>query len=436
MELFAGFTEGRKVKLEYDDTTVIQLLPVSTGVQPREIAVKNHYAVEFWSGIQRFAKCFPYRTIPKEQALEQAWAYIRDNKPNTETTVVNAKVSDLTPRVLKHFRFCQSKVDYPEQEVPLDPYYYGIWAGDGHSHASAITNIDTEIIEWLYRYAEENDLRVRINGISYYLTGTRKGPNTVQSVNRLTEKEKVLEFIAEHTDGMQICQIATKHKVSTHTVSKFLSVFKSEGYIGVDNMFVKDFNIVDILHGLSVYKNKHIPDVYLRNSEQVRLKVLAGLIDSDGYLNNGSYEISQKNERLANDIVILTRSLEFFTTIAESWKACTNGTDPTKKEKYMRIYFSMNRVSPIIPVLLKRKRFDMTCRFSNNPKLWFDANVSRRVKWSDSLDALLLEKAKLYEGKTNIEWKIIIETTAAFKGCAPDALRSRFRDIKKKRAMS
>lgn len=60
---------------------------------------------------------------------------------------------------------------------------------------------------------------------------------------------------------------------------------------------------------------KHIPDVFKYNSRQVRLKALAGLIDSGGSLleNGAVYEfcITRKNERLMNDIVEVARSLGF-----------------------------------------------------------------------------------------------------------------------------
>lgn len=48
-------------------------------------------------------------------------------------------------------------------------------------------------------------------------------------------------------------------------------------------------NIKDILRHYNLLNNKHIPDDYKINSRENRLKVLAGLIDSDGYYNNKTY---------------------------------------------------------------------------------------------------------------------------------------------------
>jgi hypothetical protein len=55
--------------------------------------------------------------------------------------------------------------------------------------------------------------------------------------------------------------------------------------------------------------NKHIPEVYLKKFD-VRLKVLAGLIDTDGYLGEGGYDFVLQTKRF-EDIVQLSRSLGF-----------------------------------------------------------------------------------------------------------------------------
>lgn len=39
----------------------------------------------------------------------------------------------------------------------------------------------------------------------------------------------------------------------------------------------------DELRKIGVYKNKHIPESYLKSSIETRLQILAGIIDTDGY---------------------------------------------------------------------------------------------------------------------------------------------------------
>jgi hypothetical protein len=70
---------------------------------------------------------------------------------------------------------------------------------------------------------------------------------------------------------------------------------------------------------MGLLNNKHIPNDYLIDSEANRLELLAGLLDTDGYLNRGpktnlpiSFEITQKSEVLATQITDLARSLGFY----------------------------------------------------------------------------------------------------------------------------
>ena len=66
------------------------------------------------------------------------------------------------------------------------------------------------------------------------------------------------------------------------------------------------------LKNLNLLKNKHIPKEYLIDSAENRLKLLAGLIDSDGYnYRNSNIEISSSNKQLADDIFELCCSLGF-----------------------------------------------------------------------------------------------------------------------------
>lgn len=62
-------------------------------------------------------------------------------------------------------------------------------------------------------------------------------------------------------------------------------------------------------HDLEHYK--HIPQDYLVNSREKRLRLLAGMIDMYGSSYNTSYEVLEKSCRLTRDILYLARSLGF-----------------------------------------------------------------------------------------------------------------------------
>jgi hypothetical protein len=70
---------------------------------------------------------------------------------------------------------------------------------------------------------------------------------------------------------------------------------------------------LNALKDLNMINNKHIPSLYKCNSRENRLKLLAGLIDSDGHYCKAKncFEFKNKNETLMDDVIYLVRSLGF-----------------------------------------------------------------------------------------------------------------------------
>lgn len=68
-------------------------------------------------------------------------------------------------------------------------------------------------------------------------------------------------------------------------------------------------------------KNKHIPNEYLTNDRETRLKVLAGLVDTDGSVRAEGHEIrisqGPANYRIVEDAYTLAMSLGFSCGIKE-----------------------------------------------------------------------------------------------------------------------
>jgi superfamily II DNA or RNA helicase len=99
---------------------------------------------------------------------------------------------------------------------------------------------------------------------------------------------------------------------------------------------------------------KHIPHNYKCNSREIQLKILAGIIDSDGYCMKNCIEIVQKNETLLDDIIFIARSLGFAAYKKPVKKYCIY-----KNEKRENIYFITciygNNLDQI-PTLVPRKK--------------------------------------------------------------------------------
>lgn len=187
-------------------------------------------------------------------------------------------------------------INFPEQKVSIDPYFLGMWLGDGSSGSTGVTTMDKEIVDYLQGYAKELDLHLSLR--------EKKG-NTANSY---------------------------------HIVGERL------GLPGTNNLlnFMRDYNLIN---------NKHIPQEYKINSRENRLKLLAGLIDSDGYLNRNSIQFTLKSKKLSEDIVFLAQSLGFFVVIKKCIKTIKS---IDFSGEYYRIGISGD--CSIIPVLLDRKK--------------------------------------------------------------------------------
>lgn len=223
---------------------------------------------------------------------------------NKLTDVIYVAPSSITNFHEKHYRFKQQIIHYEEQPVPIDPYFLGAWLGDGDSARVCITNIDEPIIEFVQNYAIECGLHT----------------------SRYLQNENL------ETGAMTFS-------------------YNIVNYPGQGNPLLKDFKKLDLI------QNKHIPQIYLHNSMEVRLKVLAGLIDTDGHQGGNQYEIFQKNEQLALDIKNLAQSLGFYTINKPCKKYCMYKGE--KREAiYQRITVHLDVLSLDIPLLLQRKKFD------------------------------------------------------------------------------
>lgn len=226
------------------------------------------------------------------------------NKP---TDVICINPDDLTKFHEKYYRFKHTPLELPYQEVPFDPYFLGLWLGDGDSARACITNVDTPIIDYVQNFAQSLGLRV--------------------------------------------------------------SHFRDINY-NIVNDPGKGNSLLRAMQDLNLIHNKHIPEIFINNTQEVRAKVLAGLIDTDGHLSGNQYEIFQKNIQLSKDIVKLARSLGFYTVSKEAKKSCTY-----KGEKrigvYQRTNIHIDRLTPALPLLLERKRFQ-----PNEVKQWYLPTIS------------------------------------------------------------
>lgn len=197
----------------------------------------------------------------------------------------------------KYFRGFHVGVEYKEKQLPLDPYFLGLWLGDGSNESQRIHKPDTEIFQYLTNYAKS---------FGYKVTNQNVNSNcpAYSIVNKKGEKNIILEEL-------------------------------------------KNLNLIN---------NKHIPNDILINSRKIRLHFLAGLLDSDGHyeLDKGTYDFITKSENISKQITMLCRSLGFKATTRKVKKHCYYKEEKIEGEYYRTYISGVNLVE--IPCLIERKK--------------------------------------------------------------------------------
>jgi len=149
--------------------------------------------------------------------------------------------------------------EFEEREVLLDPYFVGLWIGDGRKDLSQgiqITNIDDEIVSFLKEFAKSQDC-----GLSEYIY-----PDRCPTYGIVTPRGKINPVL----DSMR-----------------------------------------------ELFPKTRIPRDYLINSRDRRLQLLAGIVDSDGYWSGKNIDLVQSRKELAEDIVFLARSLGYHSSLGD-----------------------------------------------------------------------------------------------------------------------
>ena len=180
-----------------------------------------------------------------------------------------------------------------DKDLPLDPYFLGLWLGDGGSWQNVFCSEDEEIIEY---------------------------------VNNWT---------IEHGGYLE----KTKHQNSGNAVT----------------YRIKGTDLTDICIDLGIRKSysensgvKHIPEIYFEASYEQRLELLRGLMDTDGCHHSGGFCIfTQKEGQLCDDVVRLAKSLGWDVTVTE--------TNPGKLAKPNTKYYNIGISALDNPFKLAKK---------------------------------------------------------------------------------
>ncbi len=194
------------------------------------------------------------------------------------------------------YRVKSKGIEFEYQETFIDPYLFGAWLGDGRKESMC----------WIVN--REKDLELYQFILDY--------------CNR-----KNYEFSETKSTSDKCCYITVKD---------------------MDKSNKKHNTHIQSLKELGVFSNKRIPKEYLHNSREVRLNVLAGLIDTDGCVHRNCYVFGLAKKDLIEDIKLLADSLGFDTShIAE------------RMSNFNSVYYFYLQISgnlSTIPCKIKRKQ--------------------------------------------------------------------------------
>jgi len=220
------------------------------------------------------------------------------HKPNYGYKVV--KTSDMMNDIKKRGRYnyrlpVVNPVDFEEREVSIDSYLLGLLLGDGSicDGGVRISTKDDELFDSIQHLDEHSSFN------EYYRTETK----SIKSINL---KSKIKERL----------------------------------------------KVYDLLNKKS--NNKFIPNDYLYNSLEVRVSLLQGLMDTDGYVDKkGTVQFTTVSKQLCDDVRELVLSL--------GGTARINSKIPTyiykeeKKEGQLAYTVTMSFANDIVPFRLLRK---------------------------------------------------------------------------------
>lgn len=222
-----------------------------------------------------------------------------------------------------HLKLVRTGVEFKEIQHPIDPYLLGLWLAEGTKHNGSpyfsICKQDLEIINYLRTYPLPNEIECKVE---------KDSENCVR-----------IKFVGK----------------------------------GSENIFRNEFKKC-----IDEFGNIFIPQNYLIDSKENRLRLLAGLLDGDGYKKKDGccFSISTKWESLGKGIVFLVRSLGLFSHY--KWKRST-----IKSRNFEAYYFriEISGHTEIIPNILLRKKANKRRQVKNVLHTGFSLKSIGKGRW-------------------------------------------------------
>jgi hypothetical protein len=262
--------------------------------------------VGFW--VQAYSRHLFYKALAERVGAPAGSGHIRQIDAEPVTTEQIAASLRHLGRFNHSVALC-GPLEYPEQDLPVAPYTFGCWLGDGNSEGPRITVADKEIIESIC--ADGYTVTKQAAPLNYGIS------------------EQSAEPDRRHSNGVKVS-----------------------------------------LRKLGVLGAKHIPEIYLHASVSQRRALLAGLLDTDGYCSaRGAVEFASTSRALAYGVLELALGLGYKATVRT--KPCRGRTENSSTvytigfvppEPVFRLSRKLQRQRPAKPSSTARQRYVVDVR--------------------------------------------------------------------------
>ena len=199
----------------------------------------------------------------------------KDYHKKTEYTKLQSPVDLLKEtqhrKYISNLRYLQRVKDilperYTNDQLLIDPYILGLWLGDGFVKKPAIITQDSEIVQAVSQYVNDNNLQLNVS----------------------TQDNTLL-----------LNMIASRKRYGNKPKNPFIQALKY----------------------YHIFDRKDIPEQYIYTTKENKLRLLAGLIDTDGYFSkrDNYYIFSQCESRkhIVDKAAFIARSLGFKCTVTK-----------------------------------------------------------------------------------------------------------------------
>ena len=256
--------------------------------------------------------------LNKEKAYEKILEFSKNIEDNNIFDINVQHYLTLPSSVKKHLKgvLNTNVIEWKNKDLIIDPYILGLWLGDGMSDCHGFASIDYEIVQsWA----------LWLDTIGCELCYSKSIPpheNHTFYIRRIDSCKDINNIaIGNYNNSSNICKGCQtskyKCKACNWVFEKSIDNIICEGKNITGNKAVNLNTFKELFKKYNLFKNKHVTKDYIINSKENRLKILAGMIDTDCRLkkqsNCYSYEISQCKERkhLLESFRIIAGSLGF-----------------------------------------------------------------------------------------------------------------------------